>query len=66
MPDSFMDVVNKKFTTSSGKDVKDTKMLKGEAENSLSGSNSTVQDMRGGPSIGRTGGNDGSSAKSYG
>lgn len=33
-------------STSSGKDVKDTKMLKGEAQNSLYGSNSTKQDSR--------------------
>jgi len=30
-------------TTSTGKDVKDTKQLSGEAKNSLSGSNSTTQ-----------------------
>ena len=41
-----MDILNKTFSTSSGKDVKDTKMLKGEAENSLSGKNSTKQDVR--------------------
>jgi len=32
-----------KFSTSSGKDVKDTSQLKGEASNSLSGTNSTTQ-----------------------
>jgi hypothetical protein len=32
-----------KYTTSSGKDVKDTKMLKGLAEDSLTGSNTTTQ-----------------------
>lgn len=39
---------NQTFSTSSGKDVKDTKMLKGEAQNSLSGTNVTKQDSRSG------------------
>lgn len=42
------DVVNKTFSTSSGKDVKDTQMLKGEAKNSLFGKNVTKQDVRSG------------------
>jgi hypothetical protein len=55
MPD-IPDIVNKKFTSSSGKDVKDTSILKGEAQNSLFGSNSTVQDVRSGTAPGKTGG----------
>lgn len=55
MPD-IPDVINKRFTTSSGKDVKDTQMLKGEAHNSLTGKNSTVQDARSGGVTGKTGG----------
>lgn len=57
MPENT-DIVNKKFTTGSGTDVKDTKMLKGEAQNSLSGTNSTVQDSRSGGSgsFGKLGG----------
>lgn len=50
------DIINKKFTTSSGKDVKDTQMLKGEAQNSLKGKNSTVQDARSGGPEGKMGG----------
>ena len=42
MPD-IPNLRTEKFTTSSGKDVKDTKMLKGLAEDSLSGSNTTTQ-----------------------
>lgn len=42
------DVVNKTFSTSSGTDVKDTQMLKGEAKNSLFGKNVTKQDVRSG------------------
>lgn len=49
-------IVDKKFDSSFGKDVKDTKMLKGEAQNSLSGTNSTVPDTRSSPSPGKTGG----------
>ncbi len=45
-----------KYTTSSGKDVKDTKMLSGEAQNSLTGKNSTVQDSRSEGVSGKTGG----------
>lgn len=45
-----MDILNKTFSTSSGKDVKDTQMLKGEAHNSLSGKNVTKPDMRSGDS----------------
>jgi hypothetical protein len=55
MPD-IPDIVNKKYTSSSGKDVKDTKILKGEAQNSLFGTNSTVQDVRSGTEPGKTGG----------
>lgn len=55
MPD-MGDIINKKFTTSSGKDVKDTQILKGEAHNSLSGKNSTVQDTRSEGVSGKTGG----------
>lgn len=55
MPD-VTGIENKKYTTSSGKEVCDTKMLKGEAQNSLSGTNSTVQDSRTSPSPGMTGG----------
>jgi hypothetical protein len=55
MPD-MGDIINKRFTTSSGKDVKDTKMLKGEAQNSLTGTNSTVQDSRSSEGVGKTGG----------
>lgn len=40
------DVVNQTFTTSSGKDVKDTDMLKGKAQDSLFGKNVTKQDVR--------------------
>lgn len=42
------DVVNMTFSTSSGKDVKDTQMLKGEAKDSLFGKNTTKQDVRSG------------------
>lgn len=42
------DVVNQTFTTSSGKDVKDTDMLKGKAQDSLFGKNVTKQDVRSG------------------
>ncbi len=60
----YTNIVDKKFTTKSGTDVKDTKQLSGEAQNSLYGSNSTVQDMRSGDksTSGKTGGNDGSSS----
>lgn len=53
------DVVNMTFSTSSGKDVKDTQMLKGEAHNSLFGKNTTKQDVRsqGKSSFGKLGGN---------
>ena len=51
-----MDIVNKKFTTSSGKNVDSTQMLKGEAKDSLFGKNSTVQDVRSGAVTGKTGG----------
>jgi hypothetical protein len=46
------------FTTGSGTDVKDTKMLKGEAQNSLTGKNSTKPDSRsmGKSSFGKLGG----------
>lgn len=37
---------NESFSTASGKDVKTTKMLKGEAQNSLHGKNVTKPDMR--------------------
>lgn len=56
MAGPITDIINKKFTTSSGKDVKDTQMLKGEAKNSLHGTNSTVQDQRSSSSPGKTGG----------
>jgi hypothetical protein len=57
MPDpKDLDIINRRFTTSSGKDVRDTMMLKGEAKDSLYGSNSTVQDSRTSPSPGKTGG----------
>lgn len=42
------DVLKMTFTTSSGTDVKDTKMLKGEAQNSLTGKNVTKPDVRSG------------------
>jgi hypothetical protein len=42
------DVVNLTINSSSGKDVKDTQMLKGEAHNSLFGKNATKQDVRSG------------------
>jgi hypothetical protein len=42
MPD-IPDLRNMKMTTSSGKNVDDTQMLKGLAKDSLSGSNTTVQ-----------------------
>lgn len=59
----YSGILDKKFTTKSGKDVKDTQMLSGEAHNSLTGTNSTVQDMRSGAGTGgKTGGNDGSSS----
>lgn len=49
MPDlRSKDVRDMKFTTSSGKDVKDTQMLKGEAHDSLFGKNVTKQDVRSG------------------
>ncbi len=38
--------VNSTFDTSQGRDVKDTKMLKGVAQNSLFGKNVTKQDVR--------------------
>lgn len=52
------DVTNMTFTTSTGKDVKDTKMLSGEAQNSLFGKNVTKQDVRseGKSSFGKLGG----------
>lgn len=44
-------------TTSSGKDVKDTNMLKGEAKDSLSGSNDTGKNYTvPAPPKGKTGG----------
>lgn len=43
-----IDIVNKTFNSSSGTDVRDTKMLKGEAQNSLFGKNVTKQDVRSG------------------
>lgn len=43
-------------TTSSGKDVKDTSQLKGEAKDSLSGKNDTKQYHTGGTSPGKLGG----------
>lgn len=42
------DVTNMTFGTSSGKDVKDTQMLKGVAQDSLFGKNKTQQDTRSG------------------
>lgn len=53
------DVVNMKFSSSSGKDVKDTQILKGEAHNSLYGKNTTKQDTRSGgkSEFGKLGGN---------
>lgn len=42
------DVRDMTFTTGSGTDVKDTKMLKGEAHNSLTGKNVTKPDERSG------------------
>jgi hypothetical protein len=42
--------------TSHGKDVKDTDMLKGEASNSLSGTNETKQYTTGKTSMGKLGG----------
>lgn len=42
------DVVNMTFSTKSGTDVKDTQMLKGEAQDSLFGKNVTKQDVRSG------------------
>lgn len=42
----YMKIEGMKFTTKSGTDVKDTQFLKGEAKNSLSGSNTTVADER--------------------
>lgn len=50
------DVRNMTFTTSSGKDVKDTKMLKGEAQDSLTGKNTTKPDSRAGIDGGKKGG----------
>lgn len=44
------------WTTSSGKDVKDTQQLKGEASDSLSGKNETKQYTTGSTPIGKTGG----------
>ena len=44
------------FNSSSGTDVKDTKMLKGEAQNSLSGKNVTKPDVRAGGDKGKLGG----------
>ena len=53
------DVVNQTFSTSSGKDVKDTQMLKGGAQDSLFGKNTTKQDVRSGgkSEFGKLGGN---------
>lgn len=45
MPDN-LDIVNRTFSSTRSNDVKDTKMLKGEAQNSLSGSNTTKPDSR--------------------
>jgi hypothetical protein len=42
-------------TSSSGKNVKDTSQLKGEAKDSLSGTNSTVQHETTNPSFGTLG-----------
>jgi hypothetical protein len=44
------------FSTSSGRDVKETKMLKGEAKDSLHGKNVTKQDERSGGPKGPFGG----------
>jgi len=43
-------------TSSSGKCVEDTKQLKGEANDSLSGKNSTVQYETSNPKFGKLGG----------
>jgi hypothetical protein len=43
-------------TTSSGKDVKDTMQLKGEAKDGLSGKNETKAYHTGSTSMGKTGG----------
>lgn len=53
------DIVNKSFTSSSGTDVKNTQMLKGEAKDSLFGKNTTKQDVRSGgkSEFGKIGGN---------
>ena len=42
------DVRSMSFNSGSGTDVKDTKMLKGEAQNSLVGKNVTKPDVRSG------------------
>ena len=44
------------ITTSSGKDVKNTNMLKGEASDSLSGKNALKTYETGGPEKGKLGG----------
>lgn len=50
------DIRNATITTSSGKDVKDTKQLSGEASDSLSGKNETKEYKTGGSSPGKLGG----------
>ena len=47
---------NMVVTTSSGKDVKDTMQLKGEAKDSLSGKNETKEYHTGSTSMGKLGG----------
>ena len=52
------DVVGMSFSSKTSNDVKDTTMLKGEAQNSLTGKNSTKPDSRnmGKSSFGKLGG----------
>jgi hypothetical protein len=47
---------NKTYTTGSGKDVKSTKQIKGEASDSLTGKNETKEYTTGGFEKGKLGG----------
>lgn len=55
MDKSFSNLRDATVTSSSGKCVEDTQQLKGEAKDSLSGKNSTVQHETSFPSPGKLG-----------
>lgn len=61
-----MPTVNDTYNTSQGKDVKNTQMLKGTAQDSLYGKNVTKQDTRSGSPSGPFGGGGKSSGKAGG